>query len=115
MSNESIVSVFILFLLAAGIIMLFIARNEKPQKKFHPSVGCTTMQYYDADYITISEAIDKARNLYHLQSINEHIYLFKKRYQSYQEPVILQIDTNRLRRLWKEKKVSFEIRMAIFL
>ncbi len=114
MSHETIVTMFIMFLLAAGIIMLFIARNEKPLKKFHPSAGCTTMQHYDRDYINISEAIDKARNLYHLQSVNEHIYLFKKRYQTYQEPVILQIDTNRLRRLWKEKKTSFEIRLAIF-
>ena len=111
MSNENILW---LICFIAGFSFLFYRRKEKPSKAPYPSIGCTTMQYYDADYIILSAEIENARNIYHLEVISEEIKDFKRRYRAYQEPVILQIDVNRLRRMWKEKKITYEIRSAIF-
>jgi hypothetical protein len=88
-------------------------RKTRPVKKPLPH-GRTMMHYYDADLAILTGEIENARNLYHLQMIRESIKDFKKRYADYQCPVILQIDTNTLVRSHREKRITFEIRIAIF-
>jgi len=99
-----------------ALMIITICWQEKKEKKanldYTPKVHCQMMRSYDQNKEILYNNIESARNLYHLQMIRERIYTFKRDYAGYQCPVILQIDTNTLRRKWKEKKTSMEVRIA---
>ena len=98
------------------LMIVTICWQEKKEKKanldYTPKVHCQMMRSYDQNKEILYANIEVARNLYHLQAISERIYLFKRDYTGYQSPVILQMDVNNLRRVWKEKRISMEIRIV---
>jgi len=111
--NEIMLIVF-MAICSISIVTLFIFRGKKTKVVHYPSPACDVMKWYDSDYIILAREIEQARNIYHLDHIREAIREFKYRYKGYQESISLQIDVNKLVRQWREKKISFEIRIALF-
>jgi len=101
---------------AIALMIITICWKEKKEKKenlnYAPKVHCQMMRSYDQNKEILYSNIESARNLYHLQMIKERIYTFKKDYSSHQCPIMLQIDVNNLRRVWKEKRISLEVRIV---
>ena len=114
MQPIEVMTTFIMALLSIGIILLFCARDKKTKVKSYPSPACQVMKWYESDYIILEREIENARNIYHLEFIRQSVKEFKYRYKGYQESITLQIDVNRLVRQWRAKKISYEIRIAIF-
>ena len=99
--------------LVCAMVVMFVSVFLSTRKR-KKQVVKDHLQYYQIDKNIIQYQIEQARNLYHVQSMIDDIHTFKYQYKKHQCPVTLQTDTNRLIRQWREKKISFEIRIAIF-
>ena len=114
MQPIEVMKVFVMVILAIGIILLFLARDKKTKVvKYIPSPACQVMKNYDADCMILANAIHHARFKFELELIKVHINLFKANYMPYQCSHELKIDISRLVSQWKDKRTEIEIKIAL--
>lgn len=99
--------------IAAVFVLVFVctyyARRDKKQVRRYPSAD-PDLEYYDRDYVVLSESIEKAITLRQLDYAREFIGQFKARYEPFQEPVELMFDLKNLRSKYQEKRRAICIR-----
>jgi len=114
---HEIVTIACLLLFTACCFIIYCVWSKKKDnedfKNKHPKPQCTTMQYYDADYLNIAEQIEKAKGIRHMQHIKERICSFRRQYLPYQNLFVLHTDYKKLLSSWKDKNNTFIIRSII--
>ena len=103
----------IILIIACIIVCTVYGRRRQDFELTYPRVA-HPMDCYDADIVDLSYQISKAQNMHHLRLVLESVNSFKGRYVAYQEPIQLQTDVNRLRRLYREQRLTVKLRIALF-
>jgi hypothetical protein len=105
----------ILMLKIAALLVLVVScgyyarRGNKPVRRY-PSAD-PDLEYYDRDYVVLSESIERAITHRQLDYAREFIGQFRTRYEPFQEPVELMYDVKNLRNKYQEKRRAISIRM----
>jgi hypothetical protein len=99
LSLKIVVAVLFALVLACA----YYARREKKPVRRYPCAD-PHLEYYDRDYVVLSESIDRAMTLRQLDYANTFISQFKTRYEQYQEPSELITDLHNLKKKYREKR-----------
>lgn len=110
--------IILMFKIAAVFTLVFVctyyARRERKPVKRYPSAD-PDLDYYDRDYVALSESIERAITLRQLDYAREFIGQFRTRYEPHQEPTELMYDLKNLRQKYQEKRRAICIRMQEML
>lgn len=91
------------------LLCTYYARRERKPVKRYPCAD-PDLEYYDRDYVVLSESIDRAITIRQLDYAREFIGQFKSKYEPFQEPVELLHDLQNLKRRYQDKKSAISLR-----
>ena|SRR5436190_12058564 len=94
---------------ALVLVCAYYARRERKPVKRYPCADAD-LEFYDRDYVVLSESIERAITIRQLDYAREFIGQFKARYEPHQEPVELMYDLKNLRHKYQEKRRAICIR-----
>lgn len=88
--------------------------NEHEEGENNPPEFKEVLQWYNADYCIIAGQIENARNLNHLERMEDEIKWFYKIYEYCKSAYELDKDYNQLYLLWKQRKAAMGIKIRKF-